>query len=141
MNKDINLKLDYVVSKVDNISLEMQNLKIAQSKLESENALLRKDLQALRSELNYLSNKDRAQNVILLNVKDDKETNDNLPNIIKNILNEIKRVGKIEGKRPVLIALNSMEFKKLLFSKQEEFNKKGLKIYNDLSLLHFIAKK
>ena len=117
-------KMDHIVAKVDCISLEVNNLKSAQRILESENAMLRNDLQVLRNEVNYLNNKERAQNVILLNVKDSEEVNINLATHVNNILKEInitvpegsikdiKRVGRIMGNRPVLLALDSVDFKK-----------------------------
>ena len=73
MNKGLNLKMDYVMAKMNNISLEVQYLKNAQGKLECENENLERDIKALRNEVNYLSNKERSLNAILFNIKDSKK--------------------------------------------------------------------
>lgn len=68
---------------------------------------------------------------------------ENIGSIMKDVgievpegaIKEMRRIGFKEGNRPVLLVLDSMNLKKTLLNKQEDFSKKGLKIAKDLSML------
>lgn len=100
-------------------------------------------LSLLEKEIFYMRNQARAKNIILFKLKDVEEHNADLfpvileifqkikLNIPETAIDEIYRLGKIKGSRPVIIKFVACRWVKLVFTKVAELNKLNLAIAND----------
>lgn len=108
---------------------------------ENKNGLTEAKENMLQNELIKLKNISRAKNLILYGLADTNEINNNLGYIIKEIVESVNlnmnqvesysRIGKIEGNRPVIIALNSQNLKVQFFNNIDVLKERGYNIAND----------
>ena len=125
-------KLNTVQNIMELYKRDVEEIKFKVNDIIDEKSNLKNEVKTLKRELNYVTNKSREQNIILYNIKDDPDFNENIPENIKKLFQEIKveleksafkdakRIGVKEGKRPVLVTLESTNLKKALFDKADE---------------------
>lgn len=114
------------------------------TKLEEQNSVHEQKLTALEKELDYMRNGERENNILIFKMKDTSKENKNLlhtvltvflqaeVNITENQIENVKRIGRNEGSRPVLVTLTAARYKQIIFAKAMNISKLGYAISNDL---------
>lgn len=98
----------------------------------------------LNKEIDFFKRNARNKNLILYNIPDTDDLNNNLFNEVMSILadievkdyyiDNIRRLGQVKGKRPVVITLVTARYKKMFFENAELLiEKHGIVLANDAS--------
>ena len=137
-----NLLSTFKTEIVDSVKEEIRNgmgeLRIKEQELEEENSYLREELKLVKKELMIISSKEKERNIRMYNLEDTEIVNKNLmENILKlfaevdiklpeKAVSEVKRIGKMQGKRPVLLVLASSVHRSCIFDKFQELKEKKI---------------
>ncbi|CAB0035832.1 unnamed protein product [Trichogramma brassicae] len=109
--------------------------------------MLQDEVDTLKNELNNIQAKEKKNNIIVFNAEDTKQFNNQIKektlellttcevNIKDSDIVNISRLGKSQNKRPLRIELTDSKFKKELFSKSDNFRKRGIYLSNDLTIM------
>lgn len=134
------LKLMY-----SNLSRDIEEVKKEQQDFSSKHEDMCATVNVLERRIALLEKNSRARNLLIFNLDDVEEINRDLYLSIARIFEKIKveipdqaiesifRLGKVVGRRPVLVRFASPRWKSLLFIKVKELNELGLTIANDLT--------
>lgn len=146
-------------NKLDNMDLNLQEIKQDNKTLKSdlricnrkydrllkENESLTDRLNQCEKKIDFITYKERSKNLILYKVPDTTKENNNLFNTVKAIIRKInsdipedcitdvKRLGKQEGSRPILITFSNTNSKTLIFQNRKAILDMNLSIANDLT--------
>ncbi|XP_043464575.1 MATH and LRR domain-containing protein PFE0570w-like isoform X3 [Leptopilina heterotoma] len=150
--KQTNNKLDLMDSSLQDIKRDNNTLKAELStckrkcnSLLEENKFLTERVKECERKVDFISYKERSKNVILYKVPDTENENKNLLNTVKEIIHrvntnlptdtitDVKRLGKQEGSRPILISFNNSNCKSFLFQNRKALSNMNIAIANDLS--------
>lgn len=94
--------------------------------------------------IDYLLNREKAKNIVLFKVSDTSSENENLLEIVISIfkkaevdiekkdISDVRRLGKKEGNRPILISFENEKDKFEIFKKARNFGNMGLGFSNDM---------
>lgn len=106
---------------------DMKNYMNKAIQLNEENKRSNERINLLEKNMNCPTNKDRANNVVIYKVPGNEQENKNLLITVKNIITsvntnistesviETKRLGKQEGSNPILVTLNDLKWKTMIF--------------------------
>ena len=150
-SKSLNGKMDIILGEVGNIKDDIKEIKRKNLRLEAENRVVKEEVSSLKSGIFRLVNKERENNIILFNIKDEKDENiqtkvtdlikDCKVYIIADKIVEVKRLGKQENKRPACITLSDPKYRNNFFDKAERFKAKKVYLSKDLCDMQRAEKK
>lgn len=124
---------------------EIQVFKKKQKILEGKNEDLEEKVKTLEDKLENILIKDRRNNIFLYNIEDSRAINHNLLQSVLKILNDCKiviseeqidkisRIGKVAGKRPVIITFKSSLPKSTIYENAQNLKESNIYFSNDFT--------
>lgn len=127
--KELLISLNKKVSKIDETMTKTQQVCLQNSKdisfVKERNEILSAQIKSLKKEVGFLQTLVKKKNVVLYQIPDTEEVNGDLFNHVTNILKdayitpddieEVKRVGSVKGKRPVVVSFLSLRKRNTVF--------------------------
>lgn len=137
--------IESLAKKTDKIDKSISEIKSLHQELGTKCEVMSVEIRDVKSELARLQDASRKKNFLIFNIPDTEEINKDLFDSVMNILvkatvqlpdyciDDIFRLGKIKGKRPVLVKLLTARHKSAVFKHAATLRSLGHPISDDLT--------